>query len=355
VATLRIEGPLAVEAVALHFRARGGRRLSAEVGDRLVVGHFGGPPGEEVVVRVHSRRSLELHCHGGQAAVDMIEQTLIGHHAHAADWRQWIARTEPDPIAAAAWIALADARTERTAAILLDQYHGALRRAIAEIESLRHRGDAAAATRRIDELLARAPLGRHLVSPWRVVLAGRPNVGKSSLINALVGYARAIVHPLPGTTRDVVTAGTAFDGWPVELADTAGLHPAGDALERAGMERAQQQLVRADLVVLVFDRSLPWTEDDDALLCAWPGALVVYNKSDLPAAEPGGVLGLIVSALVGEGIEQLAGAISARLVPDPPPPGSAVPWTDQQISQVEGMKQAYSPRESHLTPEADRL
>ena len=89
-----------------------------------------------------------------------------------------------------------------------------------------HRGRAAdlqAAAARIREWLAWEDFGLHLTRPWNVVLAGRPNVGKSSLINALLGYTRSIVFDQPGTTRDVVTAATAIDGWPIELSDTAGL------------------------------------------------------------------------------------------------------------------------------------
>ena len=112
------------------------------------------------------------------------------------------------------------------------------------------------------------------------MVAGRPNVGKSSLINALLGYPRSIVHPTAGTTRDVVTAATAIDGWPVLLADTAGLGVGGDAVERAGIALAHQQMAQADLIVLLFDLSVPWTAADDALLADWPEAMVVHNKSD---------------------------------------------------------------------------
>src|SRR4029453_3197945 len=96
---------------------------------------------------------------------------------------------------------------------------GAVRQVVAEIT----REDWSDAVELLGAVLEFAELGQHLTAPWRVVLAGPPNVGKSSLINALAGYQRTIVSHVPGTTRDVVTTTTAIDGWPVELADTAGL------------------------------------------------------------------------------------------------------------------------------------
>ena len=240
-----------------------------------------------------------------------------------------------DPIAAAALAALADARTERTAAILLDQYHGALRRAMDEIRQDIDRGNDASARQRIDALLARARLGEHLTRPWSVVLAGRANVGKSSLMNALAGYGRAIVHHSPGTTRDAVAFATAIDGWPVELCDTAGLRAAGDAVERAGIERARERLAQADLVVLVADRSVPWSAEDQALVEQWPASVLVHNKCDLPAAPGDRPAGLSTSALGGEGIDVLLETIGRRLVPDPPPPGAAVPFSSEQVEMVQ--------------------
>src|SRR5262249_42285045 len=133
----------------------------------------------------------------------------------------------------------------------------------------------------IGQLLNRAPLGAHLTQPWRVVIAGPPNVGKSSLINAILGYERAIVFDQPGTTRDVVTAATALDGWPVELADTAGLPAGVDPLDRAGIERETAQADEADCLLLVFDASQPWTHEHELLIERWPSAIVVHNKHDL--------------------------------------------------------------------------
>ena len=197
--------------------------------------------------------------------------------------------------------ALAQARTERTAAILLDQYHGALRRALDAIDAhcrmaftVQDGRSETTSCENVETLLARVPLGLHLTQPWRVVLAGRPNVGKSSLMNALAGFQRRSYITSPGTTRDVVTVTTAIDGWPVELCDTAGLHAAGSAVEQAGVARAREALAAADLVLLVFDRSRPWCEADQELLDAvgTAGAArrssVLHNKSDLPPASDRG-------------------------------------------------------------------
>jgi tRNA modification GTPase len=185
-------------------------------------------------------------------------------------------------------------------------------------------------------------LGRHLVEPWRVVLCGRPNVGKSSLINALVGYQRAIVHPLAGTTRDVVTAATAIDGWPIELADTAGLRRDGHPLEQAGIDLARQKMATADLLILVSDATQAWSEDDEALLRSWPKAILVHNKADLAPCRAPRPPGLSTSALTGEGIGELAVSVGTRLVPNPPPSGAPVPFTAGHVGLLVAAHQAAS-------------
>src|SRR5262249_41553863 len=207
--------------------------------------------------------------------------------------------------------------------------------AVATIERALQQKDHAQAGRLLGELARRTALGRHLVQPWRVVIAGAVNVGKSSLLNALAGYQRSVVAPTPGTTRDVVTGLLAVDGWPVEFADTAGWRdPSGaGALEEQGMQLARGTAERADLCLWVLDGSgAP----------VWPGFAganlrLVVNKTDLPAGwdwdQAAGAVR--VSARTGAGIAELCQAVARWLVPEVPPAGSAVPFPPGMGSQVE--------------------
>jgi tRNA modification GTPase len=167
------------------------------------------------------------------------------------------------------------------------------------------------------------------------MLAGRPNVGKSSLINALAGYQRAIVHPRAGTTRDVLSFDTAIDGWPVELSDTAGFRASDDPLETAGVEMAQAELGRADLVVLIFDAISPPSEENEQLLTQFPGAITVLNKIDLePDRSCGKAFDLHTSAATGVGVDRLLAAISDWICPDLPSVGSAVPFRPWHVERL---------------------
>ncbi len=350
VATLLVEGPQATALVGELFHAANGRPLERQPLLRIVFGRWqSNDSGEELLVCRRNENRLEIHCHGGRAAVAAIIEALVQRGCRAGDWRQWVQASVADPLAAAAHVALAQATTERAAVILWDQASGALRRAVDELAALISAGDAQLALARVNVLLEFAAVGQHLIKPWNVVLAGRPNVGKSSLINALVGYQRAIVHVTPGTTRDVVTAAAAIDGWPVELADTAGLRLGADPLETAGIQLARDRLSEADLVVLVFDAASPWSSDDEALLREWPLAVCVQNKCDLisPSERMAARrVGLYSSALRGEGIDDLQRAIGARLVPQSPPAGAAVPFLPSQVEVLARIREARAGRAS---------
>lgn len=343
VATVRVEGPGACERVDRFFRAASQRPVASLASDRLAFGRFRLGEGvyDEVIVRRAGDEVVDIHCHGGPAVVERLMGVLTAGGGERISADSWLEMAHKSRIVAAAHRVLGEASTLRGAAILLDQYHGALDRALGAIVAHLERGQWRTAEEEIQRLLAVAPCGCHLARPWRVVLAGWPNVGKSSLINALVGYRRSIVHATPGTTRDVVTARTALDGWPVELCDTAGLREAEQSIEQQGIGLAERRLETASLVMLVFDAAEPWTEADAGLCRRFPGALVVFNKSDLGGAPLEGPSdGRRVSALTGEGIDKLSGVIADRLVPRPPLPGQAVPFLEEQVTVLQAAAEA---------------
>lgn len=166
----------------------------------------------------------------------------------------------------------------------------------------------------LEDLLASAHAGRVSTQGARLALIGRPNAGKSSLLNALLGYERSIVTPLPGTTRDYLEAGLELAGVPVTLLDTAGLRDTEDVIEAAGVRQAVTLAENADLVLILEDGSQP----REALPIALPAAasvLHVRTKADLPAAwaDPAA---LDVSAKSGAGLPALREAIGAALLGD---------------------------------------
>jgi tRNA modification GTPase len=344
VASLLVEGPSAIDFVGALFHPAQARSLAEAPCGGIAFGRWqSSETGEELIVCRRDTQRIEIHCHGGHAAAAAIIASLVDRGCHAVPWRQWMSESAHDFIAAAAQIVLAGATTERTAGILWDQSAGALRRALDVIAAHLAAGQSDEAARGVDALVENSALGCHLVAPWRVVLAGPPNVGKSSLINALLGYRRAIVHDTPGTTRDVVTAAAAFEGWPVELADTAGLRESTDSLETSGMRMTHQRLSTADLAVLVFDASRGPSAEDEQLAEQWPEALWVFNKCDLLSRETSiGVRppGLRVSALNGEGLGALEHEIATRLVPKVPAAGAGVPFTATQIHSLAQIRAA---------------
>ena len=179
--------------------------------------------------------------------------------------------------------------------------------------------------------------GRLLREGLQVVLAGRPNVGKSSLLNQMLQTDRALVTDIPGTTRDVIAENLVIQGLPVCLLDTAGLRQALNKVEELGIERTRQHLSQADLVLYLIDASQPWQAEDTQQLAALAGqpALLVLNKADLPpkiietslpATWPHPVVK--ISALTGEGLSALKEAIFQAGM------GTAGPITPQVVTQA---------------------
>jgi tRNA modification GTPase len=145
-----------------------------------------------------------------------------------------------------------------------------------------------------------------------LAIAGRPNVGKSSLFNRLLEQDRAIVTEIPGTTRDLVSETASIGGIPVKLIDTAGIRQTNERVESLGIERSYQAMADADLTLVVLDAAQPITPEDEALIR--PRTLVVANKCDLPHSAPP-PNAIEVSALTGEGIPALRDAILSAVAP----------------------------------------
>ena len=318
IAVLSIRGLGAWSLLRSHFTtARGGRLSDTLPAQGLWFGRFGRTAADEVILARFAPEHFELHCHGGRRVVAWLLDLLRSKGVEASASADEADGRFADPAAARL---LPFARTVRTAAILLDQAHGAFDRAVKLIEA----GGLEAEAQSI-VLRRHASVGRHLIEPWTVAIAGAPNAGKSTLVNALAGFDRSIVSPIPGTTRDAVSVSVAFDGWPVELIDTAGLRESADALESEGVERARTAAVRSDLCVWLVDAAGPRpgsTGEVMERLGRDPrGVLIVFNKcdmADVPVEElPEAIR---ISAATGRGLTDLATA-SLAAVPAPPQAG----------------------------------
>lgn len=302
---------------------------------------------EAIVVAYHAPASftgedcVEVTCHGGALTPATIAAAFVGQGARPAEpgefTRRAVLNGKLDVLQAEAIGDLIDAPTRAAHAVALTQLDGGLSRritslrdAVVELEALcaydidfpeeddgpipRERILAAAATveGELDALLATAPMGEIVREGAIVVIAGAPNVGKSSLFNALLGRRRAIVTDVPGTTRDALEAVTEADGWPVRLIDTAGLRESTDTVERLGIEISHEYLERAHVILACGD-------SEGSLAAALEvaqgrsGATVipVRTKSDLGASPSAGAI--VVSAQSGAGVGRLTEAIAAAL------------------------------------------
>jgi len=295
---------------------------------------------------------VEISAHGNRVVLDGIVRRAVAAGARPARPGEFTLRAflagKRDLVQAEAVADLIDAVTPLQARTAFDQLDGTLTRRIAALDATlytlvaqleasldfpdegyhfvepgdvgRRVGDVIAD---IDQLLGDATRGRMIREGATVVLAGRTNVGKSSLFNVLAGAERAIVTAVPGTTRDLISEQIDLDGVLVTLVDTAGVREALDVVEREGVARAAQARQVADLVLVVLDASQPLHADDHAVLhaTAQMSRLVVLNKCDtgdagawLPDVCPGDeTMRVRVSALTGIGLPQLRAAIGQSL------------------------------------------
>ena len=315
---------------------------SARAIDEVIATYFPAPhsyTGQHVV---------EISAHGNPVVLEAIVRCAIDAGARLAEPGEFTLRAflngKRDLIQAEAVGDLIAAATPLQARVAFDQLEGTLTRRIAAIDAELydliarleasldfpdegyHFIEASETARRInaviaglDQLLGDARQGRMIREGATVVLAGRPNVGKSSLFNALAGHDRAIVTAVPGTTRDLVTERIDLAGLPITLVDTAGWHATSDIVEREGVARGSQARDVADLVIVVLDCSEPIAHEDVELLeqTTTRNRIVVANKSDLAGRlkpAPTNVTEAVnASALTGAGIDDLRTAMIAAL------------------------------------------
>ena len=291
---------------------------------------------------------VEITCHGGVLAAKSVLDTVLANGARLALPGEFTKRAflngRIDLAQAEAVVDVIHARTELALAAANEQLAGRLSQRINRlrdelIEILAHieahidfpdediapdtRGQLIGRLERsfefMDELLRTANEGQILRRGLRSAIVGRPNTGKSSLLNQLLGHDRAIVSPIPGTTRDTIEETANIRGLPVVFIDTAGLRDSHDPVELEGIRRSRQSLARAELILQVADQSEPLTAEDRQYLDEFTGRkrILVSNKCDLPSrlVLPAGFSEPVVavSCLNGQGIEELKDAIK-RLV-----------------------------------------
>jgi len=354
---VRLSGPRAVEIAGAVFRARSGEPASTFPPRRARLGHIvnRGEILDEVLLTVmrapatYTREDVvEISGHGGSVALQAVLDLVLRRGARLAGPGEFTRRAflsgRIDLAQAEAVVDLVRGRTDEAARAALRQLGGELSTEVEQIHEalfdllVRVEADidfpeeevdalpageleARATTVReeIDRLLATSRRGMMLREGIKAVIVGRPNVGKSSLMNALLRRDRVIVTPVPGTTRDAVSEAVNIEGIPVVLYDTAGIRDPEDEVEEEGVRVSRRHLEEADMVLLVLDRSEPLDEEDRAIaaLSGERAVVAALNKSDLPARLTAddatslvtGAPRVNVSATQGTGIELLEGAI----------------------------------------------
>ncbi len=357
-AIVRVSGPRAEAIGRALFRAAGRQEWQSH---RVLYGHVLDPASgervdEALLLLMRAPRSftredvVEFHCHGGLEAVRRVQELVWAAGARPAGPGEFSQRAflhgRLDLTRAEAIVEMINARGRRAAALAMAGLDGGLQRRIsglrqrlldplAELEARLDFEDElppldptaitaalVAVRQELLQLVREARQGQLLREGLRVAIVGRPNVGKSSLLNHLSRRERAIVTDLPGTTRDLLESELVLGGVPLTLLDTAGIRPSDDPVERLGIARSKEALAAADAVLLLFDLGQGWGAADAELRALVPDGvplLLVGNKADLagvdaadPAAPPPPPADVAISARTGAGTETLAEALLAR-------------------------------------------
>lgn len=321
---VRLSGKDAIKIANNIFRGINNKTLLDAENRKMVYGHIIDNRNDEIIDEVlivsmkephtYTRENVvEIYCHGGIIPVRKILELLLYNGARLAEPGEFTKRAflngRLDLSQAEAVIDIIKAKTDKSFQVSMDQLEGGLSKKVEvirdtvlsmlahvevtidfpedDIEEVTYEELEENANRVISEikkLLSTADRGKILRDGINTVILGKPNVGKSSLMNALLRENRAIVTDIPGTTRDIIEEHLNIDGIPLRIIDTAGIRETEDLVERIGVDRAKETIESADLIIAVFDISTDLTEEDYNIIDLIKGrkALVLLNKTDLP-------------------------------------------------------------------------
>jgi tRNA modification GTPase len=327
IGVILVSGPDSLEIVNTVFRGKKLKDLRSAESKRIYYGDIclDGTAIDEVIVNVLREKDsftgedlVEVNCHGGIRAVKKTLECVVAAGAKSVNWKELAERSlsnnKIDLIQEEALLEIPNAKTRLGAKVLLDQYNGALssliHNIIEEVEGCYDTGEQLYhINNKLREILETAAFGCAITSPQKLIITGKPNAGKSTLINALLKEERVITHEDPGTTRDAVDELISFDGMPFTIIDTAGIRETDHEVERLGVLESKKQIRQADKIIIVFDNSQPVENEDKELIefiekldlhktdnTHKVSIFPVINKADLPRK-------LNLKALVGKTFE----------------------------------------------------
>jgi tRNA modification GTPase len=321
---IRMSGSIAIEIADKFFRGINGKRVGEVLSQQVAYGHIIDPDNEKIIDEVlllimrgpksYTREDVvEIHCHGGPVPMKKILELSLQYGARLSEPGEFTKRAflngRLDLSQAEAVMDIIRAKTDASLRMAVGHLSGTLSdtiremrynvlRMIANLEATIDfpeediemmaaqdvKVNVIGLLAQVNHLLATKETGRILREGLETVIIGKPNVGKSSLLNALLKEKRAIVTDIPGTTRDVIEEFVNISGVPLKIVDTAGIRETSDIIEQMGVEKTKEFIVTADLILLLLDASLPLSEEDKEVLAMLSGkqAIVLVNKTDLP-------------------------------------------------------------------------
>lgn len=362
VGIVRLSGAAAIEIADKIFCAANGKRLEQISGGQIIFGHvknFSGTVVDEAIAVVmrapksYTRENVvELQCHGGNVVLREVLKLTFQAGARPAERGEFTKRAflngRLDLTQAQAVLDVIQAKTTAALTVAQNQLAGRTSKTIGEIrrailDSAAHieatidfpeddlddvvlnevDKNISVQLAKLDELLKNQTTGKILRDGLETAIIGKPNVGKSSLLNFFAKTERAIVTDIPGTTRDSIEEFVNVGGVPLKIIDTAGIRLSGDTVEKIGIERARDCARRAELILALFDSSRPLDDEDEEIfkLLTNRDALILLTKSDLPTVTTAAQLAkkipaaqvIELSLKSGTGVEKLLNAITERV------------------------------------------